>query len=177
MTNIEEWTELKRTEVFKKYSRRLESVDFRLPDGTVSDFVIDKRGPVACILGLTTDNKVIMVRQFRPGPKKILTELPGGFIDPGEDATTAAKREFVEETGYEGDLHMVGTCLDDAYSTMVRYCFVAKNCRKVAEPVCSSTEQTVVELVSLDKFRDKLRQGQMTDVEVGYISLDYLNLL
>lgn len=177
MSDIIEWSELKRTEVFKKYSRRLESVDFRLPDGTVSDFIIDRRGPAACMLGLTEDNQVVLVRQFRPGPKKILTEMPGGFVDPGEDAAATASREFLEETGYAGDFQLIGTCLDDAYSTMIRYCYVARSCRKVAEPINTSTEQTEVKLVSLKEFRDMLRQGQMTDVEVGYICLDALNLL
>jgi hypothetical protein len=31
--------------------------------------------------------------------------------------------------------------------------------------------------MDLDKFRDLLRSGQMTDIEVGYLALDYLKLL
>lgn len=49
--------------------------------------------------------------------------MPGGNIDPGEDPAVAAARELLEETSYQGDMEFVGTCLDDAYSTMERYLF------------------------------------------------------
>ncbi len=177
MSSIQEWEELGRAITFKKYSRQIEAVDFRMPDGTVTDFIIDSRKPAACVVGLTPDNDVILVTQYRPGPKAILNELPGGFVDPNEDHAATARREFIEETGYDGDFSFVGTCLDDAYSSMERYCYVAKNCSKVSEPQNTSTEQTEVVLVSLEDFRKCLRAGRMTDVEVGYLGLDYLNLL
>lgn len=177
MSNIQEWEELGRTVAFKKYSRQIESLDFRMPDGTVTDFIIEARKPAACIVGLTPENNVILVKQYRPGPKAILNELPGGFVDPNEDPAETARREFLEETGYDGEFEFVGTCLDDAYSTMERSCYVAKNCKKVGEPQNTSTEQTEVVLVSLEDFRKCLRAGRMTDVEIGYMGLDYLNLL
>ncbi len=31
--------------------------------------------------------------------------------------------------------------------------------------------------VSLEEFRDHLRSGQLTDVELGYLALDHLKLL
>ena len=177
MPTIQKWKELGRIEAYKKYSRRLEAVDFRMPDGTVTDFIIDARRPAACIVALTPENQVVMVRQFRPGPQEILDELPGGFVNPNEDPKETARREFREETGYDGEFEFIGTCLDDAYSTMERHCFVARNCKKVGEPQNTSTEQTEVVLLPLQEFRKRLRAGRMTDVEVGYMVLDHLNLL
>lgn len=175
--HIKPWKELQREQVFKKYSRAIDKVDFLLPNGNQADFYLKAEAPAAAIFALTHNDEVIMARQFRPGPKKVLDELPGGYIEPGENALDAIKREFKEETGYEGDFVQIGTCLDDAYSTMKRYCFVATNCRKVAEPQNTSTEQTMLVLKSLPDFREQLRSGQMTDVEVGYLSLDYLGKL
>lgn len=175
--DVKPWEELQRELVFKKYSRAIDKVDFKLPNGEKADFYIKAESPAAAIFALTENDEVIMARQFRPGPKKILDELPGGYVETGEDALEAIKREFKEETGFEGDFVQIGTCLDDAYSTMVRYCFVAKNCKKVSEPVQSSTEHTVLILKTLPDFREQLRSGEMTDVEVGYLALDYLNKL
>ncbi len=175
--SIQPWKELRRKQVYKKYSRAIDQVDFLLPNGTEADFYIKAESPAAAILALTTDNQVILARQFRPGPKKILNELPGGFVDEGEDALASIKREFLEETGYTGDFVHIGTCLDDAYSTMERHCFVATNCHKIGEPQNTNTEQTELVLMPLDEFRTQLRSGQMTDVEVGYLGLDYLNKL
>lgn len=176
-SSTQPWKELHREQVFEKYSRRIDKVDFKLPNGRVADFYIKVEGPTAGILGLTDHNEVILAEQFRPGPQKVLLELPGGFVEPGEDQLETAKREFAEETGYQGDFEFVGRCLDDAYSTMQRYCFVARNCQKISEPQHTVTEQTRVVLLPLDKFRDLLRSGQLTDVDVGYLALDYLGLL
>jgi ADP-ribose diphosphatase len=176
MTHIEEWDELNRTVVLDG-RRVVERVHFRLPDTSSADFHIKVEGPAAGVLALTSDQQVILVRQYRPGPKRILVELPGGFVDPGEDPLETVRRELVEETGYDGDVELVGTCLDDAYSTMERYCYVATDCRQVAQPRRTRTEHTEVVLASLTDFRAHLRSGQMTDVEVGYLCLDHLGLL
>lgn len=174
---IQPWQEVSREEAFKKYSRKIEKVIFKLPNGKESDYYLKKEGPAVCGLALTPDNKVILAKQFRPGPKKIVTELPGGFVDPNDRPEASMKRELLEETGYEGKIQLVATCLDDAYSTMERYCFVITDCQKVSEPHWDEDEFIDIILVTLDEFKKILQSGQMTDVEVGYLGLDYLKLL
>lgn len=177
MSSVQEWKELSRKQAYKKYSRSIDEVIFELPDGSSADFYIKAERPASCIVALTEDDHVVLVKQFRPGPKAILEELPGGYVDPDEDPLTTARREFREETGYDGEFEFIGTCLDDAYSTMERHCFVAKNCKKVGEPQNTATERTEVVTMSLDEFRKHLRSGRMTDIEVGYLGLDHLGLL
>ncbi|MFZ6710466.1 NUDIX hydrolase [Undibacterium sp. TC9W] len=46
------------------------------------------------------DGRILTVKQFRYGVKKVCIELPGGVIDEGETAFLAAQRELLEETGY-----------------------------------------------------------------------------
>lgn len=174
---IIKWEEFSREIVFQKYSRKIEKVMFRLPDGKESDFYIKKEGQVVGILALTKDNQVILARQFRPGPNEILNELPGGYIDKDETPEQAAARELLEETGYKGKVQLVTEAFDCAYSTMNRYCMVATECEKVAEQKLESTEFAEVVLVSLDEFKKLLRSGKNTDIEVGFLGLDYLNLL
>jgi ADP-ribose pyrophosphatase len=173
----QEWQELGRQEAYKKYSRKIERVDFRLPNGVEADFYIKAEGPAVAVLALTPENDVVLVRHFRPGPMLVLEELPGGYVDPGEAPIEAAQREFREETGYDGDFEFAGSCFDDAYSTMQRHCFVARGCKQVGRPQHTDVEQTVVVVKPLKEFRQLLRSGRMTDVEVGYLGLDYLGLL
>lgn len=52
------------------------------------------------IIALTRDDRVVLVEQFRFGTGELCLEIPGGMVDPGEDAATAAARELEEETGY-----------------------------------------------------------------------------
>ncbi len=174
---IKNWEEIYRESVFQKYGRGIEKVIFKLPDGKQNDFYIKKEGPTVCIFPITKNKKIVLVKQFRPGPKKIFFELPGGYLNKDEDPTECAARELLEETGYKGKMEMIATSYDDAYSTMYRYCLVAKDCDKIAEQNLEATEFAEVVLMNLNKFRDLLQSGQMTDIEVGYLALDYLKLL
>src|SRR4051812_31730023 len=54
------------------------------------------------VIALTADERVVLLRQFRPGANGICLEIPGGMMEPGEDPCTAAARELAEETGYTG---------------------------------------------------------------------------
>jgi ADP-ribose pyrophosphatase len=150
---------------------------YRIPNGEESDFYLKKEGSATGILALTKDQRVILVRQFRPGPNEILNELPGGYIDNNETPEQAAERELLEETGYKGSAKLVATAYDCAYSTMNRHCVVVTDCEKVAEQNLDKNEFVEVFLMPLSEFRELLRSGKNTDVEVGYIGLDYLGLL
>ena len=150
---------------------------FRLPNGEEQDFYIKLEGPAVAVFAITKDKQVILVKQFRPGPDEILNEIPGGYIDKNESIQQAAERELLEETGYKGTIKVINTAYDCAYSTMKRHCVVATDCKKVTDQRLDNTEFAEVILMPLNNFRDLLRSGQMTDLEIGYLSLDYLGLL
>lgn len=57
-------------------------------------------GDGVCMLAMTVNWEVIMVRQFRPALNRYSLELPAGYLDRGENNIVAATRELYEETGY-----------------------------------------------------------------------------
>src|SRR5213080_622971 len=68
------------------------------------DFFILEAPPWVNIIPLTRRNEVVMVRQFRHGIGASTLEIPGGMVDPEDDTPmTAARRELIEETGYDSD--------------------------------------------------------------------------
>jgi ADP-ribose pyrophosphatase len=150
---------------------------FQLPDGRIEEFTIKHEGASVCVLALTSDERVILAKQFRPGPEKVLLELPGGGMERGETLEQAVRREMLEETGYAGEVVFVTTALDCAYSTAVRHVFVATNCVKVQEPQLDANEFVEIVLMPLSDFRTHLRSGQLSDIEVGYLGLDALGKL
>ncbi|SFT35728.1 ADP-ribose pyrophosphatase [Lachnospiraceae bacterium XBD2001] len=76
-----------------------------LPNGNTEiwDFVKHRKG-AACIVPITKDGKILLVRQFRPALERYTWEIPAGQKDSvGEDPLQCAKRELREETGYDSD--------------------------------------------------------------------------
>jgi ADP-ribose pyrophosphatase len=68
----------------------------------------------AAILAITEDQRVLAVRQYRPAVERYTLELPSGLVDPGESPEQAARRELLEETGYEAaSLEVLGPMLPD----------------------------------------------------------------
>lgn len=177
MTEIPAWQEQGREVLLSAFMRKVEAVRYLMPNGEQATFNLAAEGEVAGVVAFTADDKIIITRQFRPGPNKVLWELPGGYLDSGEQPEQSAARELREETGYEGDIQYIASTFADAYSTKIRHYFTAKNCRQVGEQQLDGREFIQVTTVSLPEFREILRSGQMSDVAGGYLVLDKLNLL
>lgn len=157
---------------------RIITRQYELPNGKKSDWdLLYGGGRTIATLCLTPDNKVLLVRQYRPGPGLVLDEMPGGYIDDGEDPLDAARRELREESGWDGDIELVGdTWLSSAAMTH-RYVALARNCRKVGDQEEDESEYIEPITKDLDEFIEQVRKGQMTDTDLAYMALDYAGLL
>lgn len=75
-----------------------------MADGTQAQReVVDHPGGVA-IVGLTEDNEILLVRQFRYPYKETIYEIPAGKLEPNEDIREAGIREFKEECGAQAEV-------------------------------------------------------------------------
>jgi len=76
--------------------------------------VSQKTGGVV-ILPITTDGKILLIENYRPRISKNMLELPRGFMEEGETADAAAKRELFEETNCsEVEFIDIGTVHSDS---------------------------------------------------------------
>lgn len=108
--------------------------DVRLPSGrTTIREVVEHPGAVA-LVAVTTDNQILLVRQFRYAAGRELLEIPAGTREPNEDPATTAGRELVEETGYSaGQLtELCSFFSSPGYSTEQITLFHASDCTPVA---------------------------------------------
>lgn len=71
------------------------------PDGTVVEHEVVRGPDAAGMVILNEDRGVLMMWRHRFMPDSWGWEVPGGVVDPGENAETAARRECLEETGWE----------------------------------------------------------------------------
>ena len=73
-----------------------------MPDGSQTVFTVTGDAgsrAVACV-ALTPRQTAVLADQYRPGPERLMRELPGGGVEPGESLAGGAARELAEETGY-----------------------------------------------------------------------------
>lgn len=179
---IGKWKALTRKLYNHSAFRTLEDVVYELPDGTQGEFSLYKQGRAGAVLALTkgspSDQRVILARQFRPGPDAVLDELPGGGFHKDESLEDGIRRELLEETGYApGEIRCLGRVFECAYATVERYAFIATDCVKVAEPHLDPHEWIDTVLKPVPEFFEQLKRGQATDLEIGWAGLEALGYL
>ncbi len=121
-------------------------------DGTKTLFEKLKRPDTVVVFPVLDDGKIILTEQEQPG-KEPFIGTTGGRVDEGEDILEAAKRELLEESGYEAS----GFVLWDAQHPTskidwVVYTFIAKGLKKVSDMNLDAGEKIALKLVSLDEF-------------------------
>ncbi len=68
----------------------------------------------ASVVAFTEEERILIVRQYRPAVEQYTLELPSGIIDPGEAPAETAQRELLEETGYlAGVTEVIGSLFVD----------------------------------------------------------------
>lgn len=140
----------------------------------------DKDGAAGvAVIALTPENKVIIAQQFRVGPGRVMEELPGGYIEPGEDPEAAATRELREETGYQaGTMTKLGSMHKGAYSSLVFHFYLAQDCRLI-DTVRSldEAEEIEVDTISIAQLFANGRRGLMTDANALFLAYEKLKEL
>ncbi|HEY1673577.1 MAG TPA: NUDIX hydrolase [Streptosporangiaceae bacterium] len=81
----------------------------RVPEGTTAEREVVEHPGAVGVVALDTDDRVLMIRQYRHAVGRELWELPAGLRDvAGEPAAQTGRRELLEETGYRArDWHVL----------------------------------------------------------------------
>jgi ADP-ribose pyrophosphatase len=112
------------------------------------------------VIPLTQDQKVVMIRQYRHGSRKVTLEIPGGLVDEA-DPKEAAIRELLEETGYAGPkVSLLGsTNPNPALFDNLCYTYLVEDAAKVADASLEADEDIEVELVPLSSLPALIQDG------------------
>ena len=172
-----EWEEVSCEHIVKDEWIDFRKSKYRFPDGREFEpYYSYSRRDYVVIVATDEDRKYICVRQYRQGIKRVTTEFCAGGIERSdgkeygncadasnaEDALEAAKRELMEETGYESDewnfLLSVpsNATMADNYANI----FVAKNCRKVSGQNLDDTEFLNVHLYDRAEIDKMIESGE-----------------
>ena len=160
---------------------KLDAEAVRTPAGLVLDpwWILDFPDWVL-IVPVTSAGEVVLIRQWRQGARAFILETPGGLIDPTDaDASAAARRELLEETGYgAGDTHFVGHLWPDAARNTNRcHIILATGCTRVADPTPEPGETIETVLLPLAEAEAMLREGGIESAMHAAALLRGLNAL
>ena len=96
-------TTLDSKEIFAGRVIRVTLDTVRLENGHTSTREVVHHHGGACIMPVTDNDEIYMVRQFRYALGEEVWELPAGKLEKDEDPFAAAKRELEEECGLTAD--------------------------------------------------------------------------
>ena len=119
-----------------------------------------KDGSASIIVPFTRDNKVLVIVEPRVFTKNTVgVGFPAGYIEDNEEAIIGAKRELLEETGYQAEsmVQLDEFYQDEGCSCALNRIFLALNCDKIKEQnldkdeIVKYFECTFEEVLELEK--------------------------
>lgn len=135
-------------------------------DGSFVTYEKAKRLDTVNIIAITKEGKFIVTNQEQVGVGKFVG-LAGGRAEEGEKAVDAAKRELLEETGYEASELELWDSVQLAEKTeWAAYTFIARGCVRVAEQMLDPGERIEVEEIDFDEFINLPLRQDFRDTEV-----------
>ena len=151
--------------------------DIELPNGKKSIREVVRHPGAVCVIPVTDEGEVIMVRQFRYPFSKPLLEIPAGKLEPNEDPLDAAMRELEEESGVVADkVEFMGELYTTvAFTDEKIYTYIATGLTyKEAHP--DEDEFVQVEKIPLAKLVDMVMAGEIKDskTQVSILKADRL---
>ncbi len=113
-----------------------------------------------CILPIC-DDKIVLISEYRHSLKNWIWEFPAGAIDEGETPVSVAKRELLEEAGYEAlNLREIGVYpVSPGTSTLMTHLFVAE-CTRAGKQMLEETEFISTKEISESELEDMIKNRE-----------------
>jgi 8-oxo-dGTP pyrophosphatase MutT (NUDIX family) len=113
------------------------------------------------VIPFTKEGELLVVEQFRHGIDGATMEIPGGSCDEGETPLESARRELLEETGFEAaEWISLGHCAPNP-ATLGNRChtFLALDCEAVADLALDPSEELRLWAYAWPEWEAALRSG------------------
>lgn len=147
----------------------------------IDDYFVWDEPKVAQVVGLTSEGKLVMVKQYKHGIGELMIEYPAGYVNAGESFEDGARREFREETGHEiKEMAFLGKiALNPTKSTGIAHLFLAKEIKRVGEQHIDHSEEIVIMELKPDEILEMIRKGDIWatgTVAATFLAFDRLGI-
>ncbi len=161
---MQSWKTIER-HVILKHNKFLtvESHTVELPDGRIiKDWPWLVMPDFVNVLAVTTDRRLICFRQTKYSVDGESLAPVGGYVEPDEAPEAAARRELLEETGYEAPewIKLGSFPIDGNRGAGTAHFFIARGAYPAAEITADDLEEQHMVYLTLDEIKSALRQGQ-----------------
>jgi len=159
----------------------VESHTVKLPDGRIiPDWVWLIIPSAVIVLAVTGDHKFLCFRQTKYAIEGTSLAPVGGMLEPNETPIAAAKRELLEEMGYEASdwVNLGSHILDGNRGIATMHLFLALNAKQAAEPNSDDLEDQELLFFSRNEIENALKAGEFKILAwsaVVAMSLNYLS--
>jgi len=130
----------------------------------VSPFHVIEASDWSCVVALTRDLRLVLIREYRHARGMVIDGLPGGVIEAADaTAEDGARRELLEETGYGGGrfLPVLTTYPDPSNFTNKAVGFLALDVEPVGEQVLDAAESIEIVLADFPEALARLASGKL----------------
>lgn len=146
----------------KHFTAQLDTVKLRT--GRTTERMKIDHPEAAAVIPFLDEARILMVRQWRYAIGQETLEIPAGKADPGEDLERCARRELLEETGYEPGkiIHIFTYFPAIGYSNEVIRIYAASGLRRLSQAQ-DIDEIASVETLRLSEAHDLMLEGRISD--------------
>lgn len=157
------WTVHGRRTIYESSWMSLSLVDVEVPGHSRYEHHVVGGPDAAGVLVKDPDRGLLAIWRHRFLADEWAWEIPGGMVDPGESPQEAARRECIEETGWEpGKLRLVRSFRPIAgQSTQTFWLFGTESAVHVGEPSADETER--VDWLDDESVRRILDRNEVID--------------
>lgn len=139
----------------------------KLYDGTTATFEKLRRPDTVVVFPVLPDGQILLTEQEQPGKEPFIGAC-GGRVDEGEDVLAAAKRELLEESGYEAaEFFLWDARHPTSKIDWVVYTFIARGLKKVGELDLDGGEKIELKPVSFGELVALASAGQLAEKEAA----------
>jgi ADP-ribose pyrophosphatase len=134
-------------------------------DGTYKTYELLKRPNTVEVIA-TKDDKILIGYEKQPGIDSLFNFF-GGKQEDNEDPLETAKRELIEETGFESDdWELLKTYNPEGKIDWTIYVFIARNCKKTKNTKLESGEDIEVKEMNFKEFVDAVCSKKFWGTEI-----------